>query len=74
MGGRNFLDASEVSISRKLTKMIDDICESKVQTIPCGSPISTEQYFGVRKALWQIAKFDYSDPEKERFTNCWFLC
>lgn len=67
VGGRNFVDTSEVSISRKLTKIIDDICESKVQTVPCGSPISTEQYFGVRKALWQIAKFDYSDPEKERF-------
>lgn len=67
IGGRNFVDASEGSISRKLTKIIDGICESKVQTVLCGSPISTEQYFGVRKALWQIAKFDYSDPEKERF-------
>ena len=46
---------------------MNDICESKVQAVPCGSPISTVQYVGVRKALWQIAKFDYSDPEKERF-------
>lgn len=65
--GKNCVDASESSMSRKLTKIMKDICESKVQTVPCGSPISTEQYISVRKALWQIAKFDYSDPEKERF-------
>lgn len=65
--GKNYVDASEDSISRKLTKIIDNICESKVQAVPCGSPISIDQYIDVRKALWQIAKFDYSDPEKERF-------
>ena len=65
--GKNCVDASESSMSRTLTKIINDICKSKVQNIPCGSPISADQYIGVRKALWYIAKFDYFDPEKERF-------
>ena len=65
--GKNYVDASEDSMSRKLTGIIGDICESNTQIIPCGNPISIEQNTNLRKALWQISKSDYSNPEKERF-------
>ena len=55
------------SMSQKLVKMMHNICESKVHTISIGSPISAEQYLSLRKALWNIAKFDSSNPDKEKF-------
>lgn len=65
--GKNHVDASENSMSWKLTKIVNDICEREVQIIPCGDPINTEQYISIRNALWHIVKFDCSDPKKEQF-------
>jgi hypothetical protein len=64
---KNYVDTPEGSMSWRLTNIINNICNSKVRAVPCGSPISIDQSVNVRKALWQISKFDYSGTEKERF-------
>lgn len=64
---KGLIDASANIMSQKLVQMMRDICEGEVHTVSSGSPISIEQYISLRKALWNIAKFDYSDSGKERF-------
>lgn len=51
----------------ELSRNIELICQGDIQREVLPGPINPDTYMLIKKALWRISKFDYSDEEKELF-------
>lgn len=63
----NTFSGESGSLSDALSRLISNFCEAESRREYIGEPIGSELFFSIKKALWNIARFGYADPNKESF-------